>query len=108
MCWICRQEVPPAKPGKKRADVCSRRCAIVRKAVYQLLRQLTAMWRCRICRADALEGSRYCGRHQWRREPCPCGAPIRRTEGAGRDPERCTTCRAKAKQAARGMDPQAA
>jgi len=107
--WNPGQDVP-LKPGELRCTICRRgfvgrgkaedrvcespRCAEVREVIYAIKRsmrdELRALQRCQFCAAPPEPESKYCARHQWKREPCPgCGGRVRRNEGQGNQKRFC-------------------
>jgi len=92
-CWVCGNACPESK-GNRRWEVCSDLCAKDRKAAFDLLRARLRRRRCQLCQAKPTEGSKYCGTHLHRRDPCPsCGGKVRRGEGRGCHPTYCADCR---------------
>jgi hypothetical protein len=97
-CTICRRGYEGR--GKTANRVCERpRCAEVRQVIYAITRamrdELRASERCQFCPAPPEEDSKYCARHQFKRDPCPaCGKRLRRNEGQGNQKLYCSAkCR---------------
>ena len=73
-------------------------CWSTRRRIDSILWRLRAAIRdrghCQFCAEARAKGSKYCGRHQYRREGCEgCGGKVRRNEGQGNQPRRCLECR---------------
>jgi hypothetical protein len=108
-CTLCRRGFEAS--GKSKNRICGRpRCLEVREVIYAITRamrdELRADERCQFCAAPPEPDSKYCARHQWKREPCPgCGGRVRRNEGQGNQKRYCAVqCREAAAARERSAD----